>query len=123
MNFKKVTLALLFSIGMLGIEQPHPVKAQADAGGMDRTRTGGKELQGLNAQCALKGAELQASAPGLRERNARSREKHGPELIHREKLRHALARFIRSREHLKKRGRGLCGILVWPEGNGQQRCR
>jgi hypothetical protein len=31
MNFKKVTLALLFSIGMLGIEQPHPVKAQADA--------------------------------------------------------------------------------------------
>jgi len=31
MNFKKVTLALLFSIGMLGIEQPYPVKAQADA--------------------------------------------------------------------------------------------
>jgi len=30
MNFKKVTLALLFSIGMLGIEQL-PVKAQADA--------------------------------------------------------------------------------------------
>jgi len=30
MNFTEVTLALLFSIGMLGIEQLLPVKAQAD---------------------------------------------------------------------------------------------
>ena len=30
MNFTEVTLALLFSIGMLGIQQLLPVKAQAD---------------------------------------------------------------------------------------------
>src|SRR5579863_623657 len=102
---------------------PAKVKAQADAGGMDRTRTARKELQVLNAKCALKGAELHPSAPGLRQRNARLREKHSPELFRGEKLRHALARFIRSREHLNKRGRGLCGILVRPEGCGQQRGR
>src|ERR1700675_1447515 len=102
---------------------PAKVKAQADAGGMDRTRPAGKKLEVLNAKGALKGAELHASAPGLRQRNARLREKHSPELFRREKLGHALARFIWSREHLNKRGRRLCGILVRPEGSGQQRDR
>jgi hypothetical protein len=72
---------------------------------------------------ALKGVELQASAPELDERKARAGEEHGLEFVRRGKTLDALEKLIRSQEHVIELHRGCNGIPVHPEGSSQQRDR
>jgi len=83
------------------------------------------KLPVLNAKRALKGVQLQASAPELEERQARLRENQSSNLVQRRKMVQAVVALINTRERDTEMGIGFFEALGQEEGKGRQsgRCR
>lgn len=108
------------------------VKAQAEAGEMDRTQparitlcqetraahTERAELRVLDVKGALKGVQLQASTPQADERQARLRENQSADVVHWRKMFEAVVPGVRSRGQETQVGIGFSGLLGEQEGSG-----
>jgi len=114
---------------------PAKLKAQAQAGELARTRTTRitlslgtdqayrTRLHILNMKRALKGVQLQSSAPKLDQRQARLREKKCLKLFQLRKAFQAVVTFVSSRGQQTETRWGFSGVQVQHWGSGQQRNR
>jgi len=135
--------ALPYLCGASYLRVPPKVKAQAEAGEMDRTRpsriilslrtkvqqtaSGGRtKLHVLHVKRALKGVQLQPSAPELQEWQHRLGEKQSLNLAHRRQALQtlqALVTLVSPYEQVTERGSGFSGVLGQQEGRREQRGR
>src|ERR1700730_13121959 len=107
---------------------------------MERTRPGGitlsrdkraphtaiadkAKLHALNVKRALKGVQLQPSAPESEEGQARLRENQSLNLVHWRKMVQAIVALVSSREQETEMGIGLCEVAGQQEGSSRQRDR
>src|SRR5258708_40349803 len=93
-------------------------KRAAHTANADKTK-----LHALNVKRALKGVQLQPSAPESEERQARLREDQSLDLVHWRKMIQAVVTLVRSREQETEMGIGFCGVLEQQEGSNRQRVR
>src|ERR1700720_3164309 len=84
------------------------------------TIAGRAKLPVLNVKRALKGVQLQTSAPELDERQARLRENQSPNLLHWRKMVQAVVTRVSCGERETKMGIGFFGALGQQQGNGRQ---
>jgi hypothetical protein len=114
---------------------PAKLKAQAQPRQLARTRTAWialsletdqahrTRLHNLNMIRALKGVQLQTSAPKLDERQARLCEKKSPKMFQLREAFQAVVTLVSSRKLKTETRRGFSGVQVHHRGSGQQRRR
>ena len=116
------------------------VKAEAEAGEMDRTQPAritlcqetraahttnaeSAELRVLEVKRALKGVQLQTSTPQADERQARLGENQSADVVHGRKMFEAVVPGVSSRGQETQVGIGFSGLLGEQEGSGGQKAR
>jgi hypothetical protein len=83
-----------------------------------RTNAGKTKLTVLKVKGALKGVQLEASAPELDEREAGLRENYSPDFVHWRKMFQAIVALVSSRELATEMRIEFCGVEE-QEGKGR----
>src|ERR1700757_3459374 len=103
--------------------RPAGISLSREQRGPNRTNAGKAKLPVLNVKRALKGVQLQASAPELDDRQAGLRENHSPNLVHWRKMLQAVVARVSSRELATEMGIGFRWVLEQQDRKGRQSCR